>query len=129
MITLFITHFIADFILQSRAMGKNKSSNIKYLLSHISIIFLCFLCVASFKFAAYNALIHLVIDATIWNGFKLFKFIDWYSISMSFDFNKKIAAERVKDYQYWEDHWFYVFIGLDQLLHAITIVYLFEMGV
>ena len=32
--------------------------------------------------------------------------------------------ENIKNYKYWEDHWFYTTIGFDQLLHSATIILL-----
>lgn len=119
----FLTHFVADFLLQSRKMGKNKSSSVKWLAGHIAIIFLCFL-PFGLKFAALNALFHAIIDGTIWNLYKLLKFYQWYSPRLGLEFNCKIAKERAKKFKYWEDHWFYVTIGLDQFLHGATIILL-----
>lgn len=113
LILAFITHFIADFLLQSREMGKNKSSNYKFLSQHIGIIFVCFL-PFGLKFAAANALIHAIIDKNIWNLYKL------YVVSL-------YESERDAAYhEYWEDHWFYATIGFDQLLHALTLIVLFN---
>jgi len=108
----FITHFIADFILQSRTMGQRKSSSLKYLALHTSIIFLCFL-PFGVEFSACNAFIHAIIDNFIWNV---------YTASVYFR-NKNATKE---NWKYWEDHLFYTTIGLDQLLHGLTIILLME---
>ena len=34
---LLVLHFVADFLLQSREMGKNKSSKFSVLLAHLAI--------------------------------------------------------------------------------------------
>lgn len=115
---LFITHFVADFLLQSRKMGKNKSSSWKYLGMHISIIFAAFL-PFGIKFAVLNALIHAIIDKNIWN---LYKLSAGYRISKISGKNTSKFAELVQTWPYWEDHWFYATIGFDQLLHALTII-------
>lgn len=107
----FVIHFVADFLLQSREMGKKKSSDYSYLAMHLSIQFLCFLPFFGFKFALYNALIHGVIDKNIWNLYKVSVYLR----------DKKATPETWK---YYDDHWFYSTIGLDQLLHALTIIYL-----
>lgn len=112
LILALLVHFIADFLLQSRTMGQKKSSSLKYLSMHIVIIFLCFL-PFGLKFAAANALIHMLIDGTIWNVYKA-----------SVYFRDKSATPQT--WKYWEDSWFYSTIGFDQLLHCITIVALME---
>ncbi|NVM46737.1 MAG: DUF3307 domain-containing protein [Candidatus Lokiarchaeota archaeon] len=108
-----LVHFVADFILQSREMGQKKSSSIKWLSLHISIIFICFL-PFGLEFALYNALIHAIIDGSIWNLYK-------YSVY------KRDKTATKETWKYYEDHWFYTTIGLDQFLHAATIVLLMEV--
>lgn len=91
-------------------------------------------------FSVFNGIIHGLID---WNIWKLYKINAYNRIKKKgrelFDsctgplslitkeedpegFLK--ACERVEEtgFKYWEDHLFYVFIGLDQLLHGLTIV-------
>lgn len=129
---LFFLHFLADFVLQSRKMGRNKSSDPIWLLKHIGIIFAVFL-IGTFnlKFATYNALIHAVIDAFIWKGYALTVWKrrrsllkPWY---MEYDNPKnthrkqEVKQALKREFKYWEDHWFYLTIGLDQFLHAATI--------
>lgn len=111
-ILALITHYVADFVLQSRKMGQNKSSSLKYLSLHVLIIFLCFL-PFGLKFAFYNALIHAIIDGTIWNGYKLSVYL-----------RDRTATK--ESWKYYEDDLFYSTIGFDQLLHSVTIVYLLE---
>lgn len=134
---MFILHFIADFLLQSREMGKNKSSNYTYLFKHISIIFaVIFVALIpflglklAFIFSLSNALIHAVIDKFIWNFYKAFvfrKLVKKYELK--FPDRKEAAPNYAKaegmSYPYYEDHWFYATIGFDQLLHALTLIIL-----
>jgi len=122
-------HFIADFILQSREMGKNKSSSYKWLGLHLLIQFLVFLPIG-LKFSLCNAIIHGIIDKNIWN---LYKFSAYLRIKKMVEplyyseENKKHLFEKFgKEWKYWEDHLFYTTIGFDQLLHIGTIVMLLE---
>lgn len=133
LILMLIVHFIADFLLQTREMGKNKSTSWKFLLQHIGIIFICFL-PFGLVFSLCNALIHLVIDKFIWNVYK------WHAKKMmTYIENSDPYLRRNKVYKYldgctcgesgpiwhyWEDPVFYSFIGFDQLLHTLTIVFL-----
>ena len=141
---LLIVHFVADFLLQSREMGVNKSSNWKYLGQHISIIALAFL-PFGWKFALANALVHAVIDKFIWNLYKLSAHLRiksnvevmkswWVGIqeeppgpSTIQDYQRSCYQVEVQNWKYWEDHWFYSSIGFDQLLHGITLVLLGEL--
>ena len=134
-----VLHFVADFLLQSREMGKKKSSEWKWLGKHLAIQYIVFSIGLtatgyyhqnSFNFVLLNTLIHGVID---WNIWKLYKISAGYRIKKEllkaggfFDKEKEKAAilEASKTWQYWEDHWFYATIGFDQLLHMSTIVVL-----
>jgi hypothetical protein len=134
---LLVLHFIADFILQSREMGKKKSSEWRWLLAHLSIQFGIFLFVG-WKFALANALVHGLID---WNIWKLYKLSAHLRINKRVDlvylvkfmeegkhpkpsFKKNLYKKEVAGWQYWEDHLFYTTIGFDQLLHGLTLYYL-----
>ena len=125
---LFVTHYVADFLLQSRDMGKKKSSEPRYLFAHLFIQFMLFWPVAGFKFALMNAAIHGVIDWNIWRGYKYYAYkriaAEAAKFNLSGDDRAKWIAESGKNWQYWEDHWFYSTIGFDQLLHALTITFL-----
>jgi uncharacterized membrane protein len=113
MITLIVLHFVADFLLQSREMGKRKSSDYKYLFAHLFIQFIIFLPFIGVQLSLLNAAIHGIIDKNIWNLYKLF--VVW---------NYNLDSESGKSFKYWEDHWFFTTIGLDQSLHMITLVYI-----
>lgn len=135
LIWLMVLHFVADFILQSREMGKKKSSELKWLAYHLAIQFTVF-CLVGWKFALANALIHGVIDWHIWKGYKIIAHYrlmrradlsSWMNGNLNIPHEVRRAekyGELLKDFQYWEDHWFYTTIGFDQLLHMSTLVIL-----
>ena len=109
-------------------MGKNKSSSLKWLSAHIFIIFMVFLIgTGDIKFSGANALIHFVIDATLWN---LYKVAVWYRYTGHLypkskkDKLRGLVEKISQKHKYWEDHLFYTTIGLDQLLHGLTIILL-----
>jgi len=138
MTLLLIAHFIADFILQSREMGKNKSKNYIYLTSHIWIIF----CVVSFfayfvfgslekaiLFSFWNALFHMLIDSLTWNIYGCSVLLRIYGYDQVFDkdFNFKDKSKTtLETFKWWEDHWFMVTIGADQIAHMIVLFELFK---
>lgn len=120
---LLLAHFIADFLLQPHWMAIRKSQELKILAAHVSVhaaVFFVFALVM-FGFRTADAAVvagvvtgtHAVIDWNIWRGYKRYA-------------TKKAAAElgagNTAEYKFWEDHWFYVVIGADQLLHGLSIL-------
>jgi hypothetical protein len=118
LICLFVVHFIADFICQPREMGKKKSYEPLWLLGHLAIQFVFFL-FFGWKFALANAVIHGVIDWNIWRLYKL----SVVKRHPQLNWNDKYQQGAWK---YWEDHLFYTTIGLDQMLHGITLIVLWR---
>jgi hypothetical protein len=100
-INLLFVHWVGDFILQSDAMAKGKSSENKWLFLHCLV---------------YSSLFALVyID--LWFGLLLFitHFVTDYFTSR---INKKLWEEQ-------KVHDFFVMVGFDQLIHFVTILILF----
>lgn len=124
---LLATHFVADFVLQSRDMGKKKSSEPSYLAAHLLIQFMAFLLVVAFIspgmavwFSFANAAIHGVIDWNLWRLYKLYA----YTVIKKNPQHPLLTGNPAEPWKYWEDHWFYTTIGFDQLLHGLTLVLL-----
>jgi hypothetical protein len=124
MIGLMLTHVLTDWILQDRETAKNKSSNYRYLIPHLFIIYSGLLIWAKLSglnfydsaiFAAGNAILHGVIDKHLWTAYK-------YLVVKRFPEVKKGMP-----FEYWEDNWFYNFIAIDQLLHGICYVLIFNL--
>lgn len=134
LIGLFVLHFIADFLLQSRNMGKNKSSNYLVLAEHISIIFLVILggmaflvpLKVAFQVSAVNAVLHGLIDKNIWNIYKAITSFRLFGIG-NLSYQEKL--DMTKNFKYWEDKLFYDTIGFDQLLHSLSLVYVYGVYV
>lgn len=121
---LLTLHFIADFILQPREMGNKKSVDLRWLAGHLAIQFVIFFPFTSIWFALANCAVHGVIDWFIWRGYKWtahYRIIDKVAGSNTPD---EDYQETVKSWKFWEDHLFYTTIGLDQLLHGLTLVFL-----
>lgn len=114
---LLTVHFVADFLLQSREMGKKKSSELEWLAAHCSIhlgLFTLILTLffgfwSALAFSLLNALIHGAIDWYIWRGYK-------YTV------HERFPDATPETFKFWEDSWFFHTIGLDQLLHGLTLV-------
>lgn len=148
LVALF-AHFVADFLLQDREMGKNKSEKIDVLTFHVLInmvvmgVFL--MPFVGFEkamiFSFLNGLFHAIIDWNIWRFYKasamrrikeqaqvLAKKRHLTLVGKS---KEQVYADKVgllmearSNFKFWEDHWFYVTIGTDQFLHTATIVVL-----
>lgn len=119
-VILTLSHFLGDWIFQSRQMAREKSSKINTLIEHVCIWTLCV--TIPFLFIPYiydikinnllyfvltNFILHLIQD---WNIWKLYK----YSvIKRNFD---------VKTFEWYNDYWFYTFIAIDQSIH-LTILF------
>jgi hypothetical protein len=122
-------------------MGKKKSEDFNMLLKHMAWIFVSFIFLGQFavdddlsliRFTFAYTLLHGIQDWFMWRSYKwtvkyrlkkewgkhLYKFL---TIEPETWFDRK-----VKTYKYWEDSKFYDTIGLDQLLHFITITLLVE---
>jgi hypothetical protein len=135
--SLVVLHFIADFVFQSRKMGREKSERFKVLLDHIFVQLIIFefgLLLLGFTwhqatvFGLLNALVHGLIDWNVWRLYKCWVIASYVQPVRDAGYKKEeifpLAKERALSHKYWEDHTFYLTIGFDQLLHALTLVIL-----
>lgn len=105
LIGLLLIHWIADFVMQSDEVAKNKSSNNRVLFWH------CFL--YGFTFLG----LMLLID--IWNP--TFAFLLGL-LHFPVDFvTSRINTNR---YKAGDTHGFFVSVGFDQFIHMVTIILL-----
>ena len=103
---LLIAHFIGDFILQTDGQAKGKSSSNLTLFQHIStyiipLTMIGFLIPISFAFLLFNFVAHFCTD--------------WVTSRIT----KKLWAEG-------KVHNFFVVIGFDQMVHALTLIWSYE---
>lgn len=124
-VALMALHFISDFVLQPREMAKNKSENMGYLSLHVTIQFVVFVIGLHLLgydrdtimvFSIFNMLIHGLIDRYVWRLYK--------RVALWREPKELIEGDTFK---FWEDHWFYMTIGFDQLLHITTLALLAGM--
>jgi hypothetical protein len=99
-IILLSAHFIFDFVLQSHKMSVNKSTSFKWLFYHVAVYSLWGLLVNPI-FYAWLFITHACIDTI----------------------TSRITKILWSKQNY---HYFFVVIGLDQLIHYLTIFYGFE---
>lgn len=107
---VLVVHFIADFVLQSNWMAQNKSHDAKALCAHCAVYLLCLLACAPFL-AKYLA-IQFTPAAALWALFNMVAHL--LTDLVTSRINKRLwNAKRV--------HGFFVGIGADQLIHALTL--------
>lgn len=124
-LSLLAAHFVGDFLLQTDWMAINKSKSNKALTIHALVYSLCFI-VFGPKFAALTFILHWLTDycTSRWTS-KL-----WFFKPTGCYYNA--GGER---YEMWipfggNRHWFFVVIGLDQLIHftALTLTWRYLVG-
>lgn len=98
---ILFVHWVSDFLLQSNWMAQNKSKSLLALTTH-TVVYAIPMTLFGGLFALINGVLHFVID-----------FIT--SRITSYLWAKK------------EVHYFFVVIGLDQLLHAICLIYTYYL--
>lgn len=131
-IAAFLLHYLADWILQSCEMGRQKSNKFKVLCQHISIIF-AVICVGTIPIIGFwnavglsllNALTHAVIDWYIWRGYKATVWMRRKEFLPKGEGILKSEDEMTwlkENFKYWEDPVFGHFLGADQLFHYIIL--------
>lgn len=93
---ILILHFVADFILQSSHIAKTKSTSWKSLSIHVGIYTLV-LALLNPIWALINGILHFYVDAV----------------------TSRLTSMLWKE---GKTHYFFVVIGLDQLLHTLMLV-------
>jgi hypothetical protein len=99
-----VAHYFADFVLQSRWMGENKSKEWKPLLVHIAV-YTSFMAVVCFFLLGPIGLVYAVLNGA------LHLVTDYFSSRMS-----RKAYEEGKLNKFW------LIIGADQLIHHLCLV-------
>lgn len=116
-ILILFTHFIADFVLQSRKIGNNKHKSTVAVMQHAALyasILWCVLLLFApldkhyFKIVSSTTMLEIFI---LVNGILHF-ITDWFTSRITHYF-----------YQFtWGEKKFWVTIGLDQFIHTATLI-------
>jgi hypothetical protein len=112
-LTILFIHFIGDFLLQSDWMALNKGKRWDALLLHTVVYSSCFIWYGS-GFVCTTFLLHGLTDA-----------ITSRVTSKLWFFHRYISESGGEYYSYegGNRHWFFVVIGLDQLIHFVCLTY------
>lgn len=126
-LSILFTHFLADFVFQSDWMALNKSKHWDPLVIHGLVYAFCFYLGWGWHFACVTFVTHTLTDAVTSRVTSSLWFIDLMEPVKSRVTLKYPTFEFARVYPR-KRHWFFVVIGLDQLIHfttlALTLKYL-----
>ena len=111
---ILIIHWVADFIFQTHYMATNKSKSVAVLGEHIFVYTSILTCISVMIFAPYISPA-LIAQWALCNG--CFHFVTDYFTSK---LTSKLYAEN-------KVHEFFAIVGLDQLIHTLTLILTFTL--
>ena len=127
---VLVLHFLGDFVLQSDAMSLGKSKQWSMLTLHVAIYSLCFIG-WGWSFVAITFLLHFLTDAITSRITNKLWFIELTPWPIGKDGNR-LPKLKVNG-KYWgflanlgtigDRHYFFVVIGVDQLIHVVTLLW------
>lgn len=113
---IILSHWVADFLFQSRWMAVEKCSNIKALISHVAIYTITMAIMLS--------------SANIFNNDnKLSLFLFWIIINGLLHFATDFCTSKITKRLYVLDnkHLFFAMIGFDQVIHYGCLLYTYAL--
>ncbi|HRD40920.1 MAG TPA: DUF3307 domain-containing protein [Bacteroidia bacterium] len=106
---IFIVHFLADFVFQTSQMATGKSKSLKWLSIHVGVY-------------ALVSLISFVIVAKFLDNY--YMAFAWWIGNVALHFVTDFITSKITS-KFWESknyRFFFVMIGLDQLIHNLCLV-------
>lgn len=116
LIGLLVSHYVGDFILQNNRMALEKSKNWWTLAEHVFLYSLCFVWLGR-NFTAITFVLHFLTDAVTSRLTAKLWFIDMLN-----EPDVEIANGAFVGKFNENRHWFFCMVGLDQLIHSITLL-------
>lgn len=118
-IVLLAAHFVGDFIFQSDWMATNKSKSWKALALHVLVY-------SAVIAGVFNWSYFLRGDHFVLSQIAVGK---WFALTFISHFVTDAITSRINArlWQANERHWFFVGIGADQLIHAVTLALTFQI--
>jgi hypothetical protein len=116
---VLFTHFLADFVYQSREIATTKSSNNISLLKHVGTYTYVFVVQSVLDITLFSAL------RDNWKTASIDRHIAFIGINVVLHFVTDYFTSRAstKAYKAGDLHRFWCIIGFDQMLHATTLYY------
>ena len=116
---VLFTHFLADFVYQSREIATTKSSNNISLLKHVGTYTYVFVVQSVLDITLFSAL------RDNWKTASIDRHIAFIGINVVLHFITDYFTSRAstKAYKAGDLHRFWCIIGFDQMLHATTLYY------
>lgn len=116
---VLFTHYLADFVYQSREIATTKSSNNIALLTHVGIYGSVF---------AIASILDITVFSVLWDNWKtpsVGRHIAFIIINVVLHFVTDYFTSRASTqaYKAGDLHRFWCIIGFDQMLHATTLYY------
>ncbi len=118
---LLTAHFVGDFILQSNWMAINKSKDWTALTCHVTVYSLCFL-FWGVPFALVTGALHWLTDFVTSRITSKLWFIDSMVPLTTIKGETRFSGV----FNDVKRHWFFVCIGLDQLIHATALIGVYQ---
>lgn len=113
-LSMLAAHFVGDFVLQSDEMAIGKSKSFHVLTLHCFVYSLCFI-FWGWKFFVVTFVTHYITDAVT------------SRITSRLWFFKPYGESNMWRYVEGRRHWFFVMVGLDQLIHFTTLTWTFQL--
>lgn len=113
-LSFLISHWVSDFILQTHWQASNKSKNWLALSSHV---------------ATYTVSMGLILTILVLIPFQLdiLLFATWVGLNGVLHFITDAITSRISSKLFAKDwHNFFVVVGLDQLIHYVTLIVTFS---
>lgn len=116
LIALAILHWLGDFVLQSRWMADNKSKRWDALFSHVAT----YAIVLWFGLCLYSIFALIAMDLDIIEDTLFWYVVINAALHAATDFFTSRATSRL--YKQNRIHAFFVIVGLDQMIHGLTLL-------
>src|SRR5260221_14530512 len=106
---IFLFHYIADFLFQSRMMGENKSSSLEWLLKHVIV---------------YATILGLLVYPFFSSSLT---FVIWIVMNFCLHLITDFITSKISTYFYLKKNMygFWNTIRIDQTIHIVTLYYTF----
>lgn len=124
-VVVLAAHFVGDFLLQSDWMATNKSKRWDALALHVALYSICFAW-WGVPFVALTFASHVVTDAVtsrITSRLWFFRMESgvWEQAEFAYPKHDRTILNPWMPIEGSRRHWFFVVIGFDQLIHAVTL--------